>query len=60
MEKIIWSDRVGNEEVLLRVKMERDFQRKIKRRNAKSIGHILSRNFLLNHVTEGKKVIILK
>jgi hypothetical protein len=54
MEKIIWSDRVGNEEVLHRVKVERNFPHTKKRRNAKSSGHILSRNCLLNHVIQGK------
>jgi len=60
MGKIIWSDRVGNEEVLHRVKVERNSPHRIKRRNVKSIGHILSRNCLLNKVIEGKKLIIIK
>ena len=40
--------------MLQRVKQERNILRKITRRNANWIGHLLRRNFLLNHVTEGK------
>jgi hypothetical protein len=54
MEKISWTDRVRNEEVLLRVKEERNIIHKVKRRKADWIGHILSRNCLLKHVIEGK------
>jgi hypothetical protein len=54
MEKIIWTDRVRNEEVLQRVKEERNILQTIKRRNANWIGHILRRNCLLKRVTEGK------
>ena len=46
--------RVKNEEVLHRVKEERYNLHKIKRRKANWIGHILSRNCLLEHVAEGK------
>jgi hypothetical protein len=48
MEKIDWTDRVRNEEVLHNVKEER------KRRKGNWIGHILSRSCLLKHVIEGK------
>jgi hypothetical protein len=54
MEGIIWTDRVRNNEVLRRVKEERNVLRTIKRRKANWIGHILRRNCLLKHVTEGK------
>jgi len=54
MEKISWTDRVRNEEVLHRVKEERNIARTIKRRKANWIGHILRRNCLLKHVIEGK------
>jgi hypothetical protein len=54
MEKISWTDRVRNEEVLHRVKEERNILHTIKRRKAKRIGHILRRNCLLKHVIEGK------
>jgi hypothetical protein len=54
MEKIIWTDRVRTEEVLHRVKEERNILRKIKRRKANWIGHILCSNCLLKHAIEGK------
>jgi hypothetical protein len=53
-EKIIWTDRVRNEEVLHRVKEERNILHTIKSRKANWIGHILRRNCLLKHVIEGK------
>jgi hypothetical protein len=54
MEKISWTDRVRNEEVLHRVREERNIVHTIKRRKANWIGHILRRNCLLKHVIEGK------
>jgi hypothetical protein len=42
------------EEVLHRVKEERNILHTIKRRRANWIGHILRRNCLLKHVIEGK------
>src|SRR5215470_11221874 len=54
MEKISWADRVRKEEVLHRVKEERNILHTIKRRKANWIGHILRRNYLLKHVIEGK------
>jgi hypothetical protein len=45
---------VRNEEVLHRVKEERNTLHTIKRRKANWIGHILRRNCLLKHVIEGK------
>jgi hypothetical protein len=45
---------VKNEEVLRRVKKERNIVHTIKRRKANWIGHILRRNCLLKHVIEGK------
>jgi hypothetical protein len=54
MEKISWTNRVRNEEVLHRVKEERHILHTIKRRKANWIGHILRRNCLLKHVIEGK------
>ena len=53
-QKIIWTDRVRNEEVLHRVKEKRNIIRTIKSRKANWIGHILCRNCLLKHVIEGK------
>jgi hypothetical protein len=54
MEKISWTNRVRNEEVLHRVKEERNIVHTIKRRKANWIGHSLRRNCLLKHVIEGK------
>jgi hypothetical protein len=54
MEKISWTDRVRNEEVLHRVKEERNIVHTVKRNKANWIGHILRRNCLLTHVIEGK------
>jgi hypothetical protein len=54
MEKISWTDRVRNEEVLHRLKEERNILHTIKRRKANWIGHILRRNCLPKHVIEGK------
>ena len=51
--KISWTDRVRKEEVLHRVKEERNIQQITKRKNAIWIGYILSRNCLLKHVIEG-------
>jgi hypothetical protein len=53
MEKISWTDRVRNEEVLHRVKEVRNIVHTIKRRKANWIGHILRINCLLKHVIEG-------
>ena len=54
MEKIIWTDHVRNEEVLLRVKEQRNILHEINKRKAKWIGHILRRNCLLQRVFEEK------
>jgi hypothetical protein len=51
--EISWTDRVRNEEVLQRVKEERNIVHTIKRK-ANLSGHILRRNCLLKHVIEGK------
>jgi hypothetical protein len=52
--EISWTNRVRNEEVLQRVKEERNIVQRIKRRKPDWIGHILHRNFLLGHVIKGK------
>jgi len=54
IEKISWTDHVRNEEVLLRVKKQRNILHEICKWKANWIGHILSRNCLLQRVTEGK------
>ena len=43
-----------NEDVLLRVKEQRNILHDIRKRKANWIGHILRRNCLLQRVTEGK------
>jgi hypothetical protein len=55
MEKISWTDHVRNEEVLFRVKEQRNILHEISKRKANWIGHILCRNWLLQRVIEGKK-----
>ena len=54
MEKISWTDHVRNEEVLLRVKEQRNILHEIRKWKANWIGHILRRNCLLQRVIEGK------
>ena len=54
MEKISWTDHVRNEDVLLRVKEQRNILHEIRKRKANWTGHILHRNCLLQRVTEGK------
>jgi hypothetical protein len=50
-----WTDRMKNRRVLLRVKEERDILHAVKQREANWIGHILRRNCLLKHVSEGNE-----
>jgi hypothetical protein len=54
MEKISWTDHVRSEDVLLRVKEQRNILHEIHKRKANWFGHILLRNCLLQRVTEGK------
>ena len=54
MEKISWAEHVGNKEVLLRVKEQRNILHEISKRKANWIGHILRRNDLLQRVIEGR------
>jgi hypothetical protein len=54
MEKISWIDHVRNEDVLLRVKEQRNILHEIRKRKANWIGHILRRICLLQRVIEGK------
>jgi hypothetical protein len=54
MEKISWTDHVRNEDVLLRVKEQRNIPHEIRKRKGNWIGHILRRNCLLQRVIEGK------
>jgi hypothetical protein len=48
------TDNVRNEEILLRVKEQRNILHEISKRKANWIGHSLRRNCLLQQVTEGK------
>jgi len=59
MEKISWTDLVRNE-VLLRVKEQRNILHEIRKRKANWIGHILRRNCLLQRVIEGKIQGVIK
>jgi len=54
MERIIWTDRVRNEEELHRVKEQRNILHEIRKRNSNWIGQILRRNCILQQVIEGK------
>ena len=54
MEKIRWTFHVRNEDVLLRVKEQRNILHEIRKRKANWIGHILRRNCLLQRVTKGR------
>jgi len=54
MEKISWTDHVRKEEVLLRVKEQRNILHEISKGKANWIGYILRRNCLLQGVIEGK------
>jgi hypothetical protein len=53
MKKVSWADRVRNE-VLLRIREERNILHTVKRRKTKWIGHILRGNCLVKHGTVGK------
>ena len=53
-EKISWTDHVRNEEVLLRVKEQRNILHEISKRKANWIGQILRRNCLLQRVIKRK------
>jgi hypothetical protein len=52
--EISWIDRVRNEEVLHRIKEERNILHKTRRIKVKWTGHIWRRYCLLKHVIEGK------
>ena len=54
MEKLSWTYHVRNEEVLLRVKEQRNILHEISKQKDNWIGHILRRNCLLQGVIEGK------
>jgi hypothetical protein len=54
MEKISWTDHMRNEEVLGRVKEQRNIVHAISKRKPNLIGHILRRNCILHQIVEGK------
>ena len=54
LNMISWTDHMRNEEVLPRVKEQRNILHEISKRQANWIGHILRRNCLLQRVIEGK------
>ena len=49
-----WSKKLNNEQVLERIGEKRTLLNNILRRKAKSIGHILRRNYLLHDAIEGR------
>jgi hypothetical protein len=53
VEKIGWADHVRNEDVLLRVKEQRNILHEISEQKVNFIGHILHRNSLLQQIIEG-------
>ena len=53
-KRFSWTDHVRNEDVLLRVKEQRNILHEISKRKANWIGHILRRNCLLKQVIGGK------
>jgi hypothetical protein len=55
MEKISWTDRVRNLEVLHTVNEERDILQTLKRGNTNWIGHILGRNCVKNQLLKERK-----
>jgi hypothetical protein len=54
MEKISCTDRVRNEVLLCRIMEERNTLHAVKGRKGQWFGHILHRNCLPKHVTEGR------
>ena len=54
MEKIKWSEKVTNEQVLDRIGEKRTLLNNILRRKAYWISHILRRNCLLHEANEGQ------
>jgi len=53
-EKISWTDRVRNGEVLHRVKEKRNIVHAVKGGKDNWVSHILRRNCVLKHVIEGE------
>jgi len=53
MEKISWTARVRNQDVLYGVKEEKNILQTTERRKANGFGNILHRNCFLKHVIKG-------
>jgi hypothetical protein len=60
MENINWTDCVSNEEVLHKVKEDRNILHTVIRRTFNWIGLIWRRNCLLKHVIEGRIEVAVK
>jgi hypothetical protein len=58
MDKIIWTNRVENEDILHGAKEKRNILLTAKRRKANCIGHMLSRNCLQKNVIDGKREVM--
>jgi len=54
MEKIIWLDKVTNEEALRRVNEDRQVVKCISQRKHRWIGHVLRHDGLLHEIIEGR------
>ena len=54
MEKIKWSEKVNNEQILERIREKRKLLNNTPRRKANSIGHTLRKNCLLHDAIEGQ------
>jgi hypothetical protein len=54
MANISWTDHVRNEDILLRIKEQRNILHEIRKRKAIWVGHILRRNCLLQRAIERK------
>ena len=54
MEKISWTDKITNEEVLERVGIKRQLINELRHRKKNWIGHILRGDSLLKEVIEGR------
>ena len=53
MENIKWTDKITNEEVLLRVGDTRKLRETIRMRNKRWMGHVLGHERLMKDVLEG-------
>lgn len=54
MERISWTEKVANEEVLQRVKEKRNISNIIENRRGKMIGHLIRHDSFIRNIIEGK------